>query len=378
MTIKINKLYQFIKKEAVLCIAGLASILTMFFVPPSFHYLTYIDFRVLSLLFCLMAVVAGLDKTGFFLLLSEKLLKRTGNTRSLCFILIMLCFFTSMWITNDVALITFVPFAIMLLTLTGQNKYIIYVIVLQTVAANLGSMLTPVGNPQNLYLFTYYSIPIMKFFIITFPVTLISFLLLSLSTLLIKKEDLIFSLPDKYSFRKGKTSDPKMYLYFYSILFLLCLTCVLHLVDYRFMLIVVFISILLFDRTVLKRIDYMLLLTFVFFFLFVGNLGNIPGIKASLASLLNNKTFFVSIILSQGISNVPAAVLISSFTGNYKDVILGTNIGGLGTLVASLASLISYKLYIQSDHAKPGNYLVVFTLVNVIFLSLLCIIFNFI
>ncbi|HWT26723.1 MAG TPA: SLC13 family permease [Mobilitalea sp.] len=190
----ITNIREALKKEAVLCIAAAAAALTMFFVPPSAKYIGYIDFRVLSLLFCLMAVVAGFQKTGLFIFLSEKLLKKVSDSRSLSYVLIMLCFFTSMWITNDVALITFVPFAIMILTVAGKSKLLIPVVVLQTIAANLGSMLTPVGNPQNLYLYSTYDIPVKEFLMITLPVTALSFVLLSLATLLIKKESLEVSL----------------------------------------------------------------------------------------------------------------------------------------------------------------------------------------
>lgn len=384
-TILVN-LYQFFKREAVLCIAAIVSLITMFFVPVSAKYIDYIDFRVLSLLFCLMAVVAGYKKTGVFQFLAEKLLRRTADTRTLCLVLIMLCFFTSMLITNDVALITFVPFSIMLLSLTGKEKLLIPVIVLQTIAANLGSMLTPVGNPQNLYLYTYYGIPAKTFFIITLPVAVVSFLLLTLSVFFIKKAKIkcqqynhkLKIHPMQQPGHPMKASDNKKLILLYSLLFLLCLACVLRLFDYKVMLCIVFISIFMFDRIIFKKIDYLLLLTFVCFFIFVGNIGNIPAIHGFLKSLIHHREFFSALVLSQCISNVPAAVLLSAFTNNYKALILGTDIGGLGTLVASLASIISYKLYCQTDASRPGKYLIVFTLINIAFLCLLYLIFYFI
>lgn len=418
-----NRLLRFLKTETVICIAGAAAILSMFFTPPSADYLSYIDFRVLALLFCLMAVVAGFNKTGLFIRLSEKLLHRTGNTRSLCFILILLSFFTSMWITNDVALITFVPFAILLLTMAGKTEYLIFVVVLQTIAANLGSMLTPVGNPQNLYLYSYYNIPVQDFLLITLPVTAASLLLLSLSVLLVRKEPLrnlqnvetmAFIAPDKISSpgltvtpsegplkhaaaqTTGKQPDParlmdptdnttasisfrfpaaalsgSKLMLLYSTLFLICLLCVLRVLDYRLTILLVTGAILIFDREIMKKVDYSLLLTFVCFFIFVGNIGNIPAAKEFLAALLKGRELPVSILVSQMISNVPAAVLLSAFTENSKALILGTDLGGLGTLVASLASLISYKLYCRSEGAKPLRYLGIFTLYNILFLVLL-------
>lgn len=362
----INKIRNFIKAEAVLCISGAAAILTMFIIPPSKEYLSYLDFRVLALLLCLMAVVAGFNKIGLFLSLSERLLTKVKNTRTLSFVLILLCFFSSMWITNDVALITFVPFAIMILSITGLKRYMIPVIVLQTVAANLGSMLTPVGNPQNLYLYSKYNVSIDDFLQITLPYTALSLVFLCVVILLtIKKETLSFELQGK---QKTDKRTPLL-LTMYTLLFLLCLLSVLRILDYRIALVIVVVCTLIFDRSVLWKIDYSLLLTFVFFFIFVGNLGNISVFKEFLSGLLTGRELTVSIAASQVISNVPAAVLLSVFTDNHKALILGTNLGGLGTLIASLASLISYKFYCKTEKAKPGRYLGIFTIVNILFLA---------
>ncbi len=383
MRLIMNTLMLKIKSEAVLCIAGAAAVISMFFVPPSADYLSYLDLRVLALLFCLMAVVAGAGEIGLFLKLSEKLLKRCRNTRSLSIILVMLCFFSSMWITNDVALITFVPFAILLLTMAGQCRHLIHIIVLQTVAANLGSMLTPVGNPQNLYLYTYYKTALWDFLLTMLPVTLLSLgLLLAAVILVIKKEPLNINLPAagasgmEIKLQTAETSPVKIKKtslagLFYGCLFLLCLLSVLRIIDYRITFLLVLLALLAFDRRILKKVDYPLLLTFVCFFLFVGNVGNIPAARAFLAGLLKGRELPVSVLVSQVISNVPAAVLLSSFTDNGKALLLGTNLGGLGTLVASLASLISYKFYSRSEGARPLRYLGVFTVYNLLFLLLL-------
>lgn len=354
--------------ETVLVISGIMAILSMFAVRPSQEYLSYIDFRVLGLLFCLMTVVAGFQKTGIFVLLSEKILMRVASIRSISLVLVMLCFFTPMWITNDVALITFVPLALLILTMTAQSKYIIRIVVLQTIAANLGSMLTPVGNPQNLYLYSNFNISIGEFLSITLPFTLVSLFLLLIGVLFIPKEHISFTLTDK-----EKPDKHKPYIIaLYSGLFLVCLASVIRLIDFRIAILLVLLCSLLFDRTVLKKVDYSLLLTFVCFFVFVGNIGSIPLINQFLASLLQGRELLISILASQIISNVPAAVLLSAFTNNYKALILGTDLGGLGTLVASLASLISYKFYCRLEGARPGRYLAVFTVYNVIFLMLLC------
>jgi Na+/H+ antiporter NhaD/arsenite permease-like protein len=313
-----------------------------------------------------MAVVAGLNKTGVFILLSEKILSKVADLRTLIYILVLLCFFTSMWITNDVALITFVPFTIMLLSFTHQSKHMIFVIVMQTIAANLGSMLTPVGNPQNLYLYSYYHIPIQEFISIVLPITSISFVLISITMLFIKKESLTFTLPEV-----SKSGSDSRGIVVYSILFLICLCCVLRVIDYPITLLIVLFSIIIFDRSLLLKVDYLLLLTFVSFFIFIGNIGNITVVKGFISHVLNGRELIVSVLLSQGISNVPAAVLLSAFTKDYKSFLIGTNLGGLGTLIASLASLISYKFYCKTEGAQPFKYLVKFSLYNVSFLVLL-------
>lgn len=365
------KLLNFIQKETVLCIAGSAALLTMFFVPPSFHYTDYIDYRVLGLLFCLMAVVAGFQKIGIFVLLSEKILMRVANVRSITLMLVLICFFSSMWITNDVALITFVPFGILIFTMTGHTKYILKLVVFQTIAANLGSMLTPIGNPQNLYLYSEYNLSIAEFLKITLPYTLFSLLLLCIAVLSLPKEHISFTLSDNTKTDKKHPFTLSMY----SGLFLVCLACVVHLIDYRLTLLVVILCLLVFDRDVIKKVDYSLLFTFVCFFIFVGNIGNIPMIRDFLASLLTGREFLVSLAASQIISNVPAAVLLSAFTDHYKAIILGTDLGGLGTLVASLASLISFKFYSRIEGANTAKYLCSFTLYNLGFLVLLLLLY---
>lgn len=355
----------FIKTEAVLVISFFISLITTLFVPPSVEYLSYIDFKVLAILFCLMIIVAGLKEVGLFNVLAEKMTSGSNNTRGLFLGLVLICFFSSMLITNDVALITFVPFSILVLNITGQTNNMIFIIVLQTIAANLGSMLTPVGNPQNLYLYSYYNIGVSEFFKITIPVTLLGFLLISL-LIIARKHEQVFV---RFNSKEVITNHKKLYIYL--LLFILSLTTVFRITDYRLILLIVIISILILDKNLFKKVDYSLLATFVFFFIFTGNIGNIESIKNTLSYLINNNELLYSIAISQVVSNVPAAVLLSNFTENYKALLIGTNIGGLGTLVASLASLISYKLYVKTDNSKPGKYIFIFSAYNVILLLIL-------
>ncbi|MCI6017568.1 MAG: citrate transporter [Clostridiales bacterium] len=363
----IHRLTAFFKKETVLCIAALLAFASAFFVRPSLAYVSYIDFRVLALLFCLMLVVSGLQNIGVFQTLAASLLTGVKNTRQLVFLLTGLCFFSSMLITNDVSLITFVPFGIMVLDIAHLEKLYIPVIVLQTIAANLGSMFTPVGNPQNLYLYTAFSISMTDFLKVMFPLTSLSLLLMILAVILLPNQALTIEKTKKAAI----TSKSKCMIYF--SLFLVCLLCVVHIISFQWMLVIAAAVVILTDRALFKNVDYSLLLTFVCFFIFIGNMEQIPAIADSLHRLIAGRELFLGILLSQCISNVPAAMLLSGFTTKAVPLLYGVNIGGLGTLIASLASLISYRYYANIENAKKGKYMQTFTLYNVVFLILLVI-----
>ena len=360
-----KNLYHRIKSEPVLLIAGCAAVLSILFVPPSPAYLNYLDFRVLSLLFCLMAVVAGLSKAGIFDVLSYRLMSLAHHARSLTRVLVLLCFFSAMFVTNDVALLTFVPFSMAVITLANLKQHLIWVIVLQTIAANLGSMLTPIGNPQNLYLYSYYNFSMGEFLRITMPLTLCSLLLVLILTQFIPKEPINMNLPSSIN-----TAD-KHGLFLHLTLFGVCLLTVFDLLPYTVTLAVIVITLLVMDKEIFRRVDFGLLLTFVCFFIFVGNMGQLNSVRNVLSSLIAGRELLASAALSQIISNVPAAVMLSTFTDQGAALVMGVNIGGLGTLVASLASLISFKLYVKSEDAHPARYLLIFTLINVLLLCIL-------
>lgn len=354
----------FVRREPVLLIAALAAMVSCFFVPPDAKYLGYLDLRTLSLLYCLMTVVAGLRQAGLFAHLAHSLCQRTSSLRALALLLVLLCFFSSMLITNDVALLTFVPFAVVVLGMADRKKELIHIVVLQTVAANLGSMLTPVGNPQNLFLYSYYDLSIGDFLRVTLPVWLLSLLLISVSCLLFDRSRMEIFLGEEPGIdRRG--------LILYLSLFVLCLTVVLRLLSWPVMLASLLAVLLIFDRRILLKADFMLLLTFVAFFIFAGNLARIDAVSALLRRLLAGREYPMTLLTSQIISNVPAALLLSGFTDQSRALLLGVNIGGLGTPIASLASLISMKLYSHSDHAHTGRYLLEFTAVNLVLLLIL-------
>ena len=358
------KIKNFIRQELTLCIAFAAALISCFFVKPDGQYIEYIDFRTLALLYSLMVVVAGLRSAGVFSGLAHSLCGKASSVRAMAAILVALCFFSSMLITNDVALLTFVPFAVVVLGMAHQEKDLLWVVLLQTVAANLGSMLTPVGNPQNLYLYSRYGMDMGRFLLTTVPIWLLSLVLIGLMCLRFSKKHISVFLGERPELHKRQ-------LWVYLALFLVCMMVVVRLIEWPLMLLIILPVLLVFDRRTLLDADFLLLMTFVCFFVFSGNLARIPAVDTLLRELLTGHELVMAALASQVISNVPAALLLSGFTGEAEALLLGVNIGGLGTPVASLASLISLKLYAHSENADTGRYLLKFSLVNFAMLALL-------
>ena len=440
--------------------ATVLAIISCFFVTPGREYLSYINWRTLILLFCLMAVVAGFAKAGGFRYISRKLSQRMKDTRRLSVGFMLLCFLLSMFVTNDVALVTVVPLT--LLTMMGcSEKAKIQTLVQETIAANLGSMLTPFGNPQNLYLTSYYGIGMGEFLRLMLPYTGVALVILLLQTLISPKEGLggrareagtpeggaseagvlegrakEAGIPERgareagipegrakgagtpereareagipegrvkeaaipegknqeaaslYESGENLTGKDEMYeealrekllrskgrlvsILLYGILFIVSMFSVARILDYRILFGIILITILVFDRSVLRNVNYTLLLTFVSFFVLIGNLGAMTQIQAALTQMIEGRELLTAILSSQIISNVPAAVLLSGFTDQGKALIVGTDLGGLGTLIASMASIITFQLYSLESGAKKGKYLLTFTLWNVIDLVIL-------
>lgn len=358
----------YIKKEIVLFISLILALVSMVFVPLDKNYISYIDFHTLIILLSLMFIMAGLRSLGIFSMIGSWMLRKTSNVRSLMIVLVLLCFGFSMLITNDVALITFVPFTIEVLVMAGLENYMIPIIVLQTIASNLGSMLTPIGNPQNLYLFSLSNISLGNFISLMLPYTLLSLIgLLVASVILVGRKNVTVMVQYNHTLtlkEKGKTI-------IYFLLFLFALTSVTHLVSVYIVGALILVIVLLMDYKILRKPDYALLLTFIFLFVFIGNMKRIPEINLWLHSVINGYELLTSVLASQVISNVPAAILLSGFTDNISTLIVGTNLGGLGTIIASMASLISFKYYGTTDGNRKTAYLGMFTLLNLIFLAVL-------
>ena len=358
-----NRVINFIKKESVFCIAAVLAIASCFVVRPSAKYAEYIDFRVLAILLSLMLVVAILQNIGLFEKAMQMITKKVNSLRLLRLALVLVCFFSSMVITNDVALITFVPFTILLLEKLDQRKELIYVVTLETVAANLGSMVTPIGNPQNVYIFSAYEMTMGEFMATMLPYGVVSLLLLVIASIVPKGVAIT-----PVSATNESKKIPWWRYAVLVIMFVVSILCVLRIVDYRIMLGIAIVGVILWDYKILAKADYMLLLTFVAFFVFVGNVKQIPAVNDFVKKLISDNVILASIGISQVISNVPAAVLLSGFTDSGKELLCGVNIGGLGTLIASMASLISYKAYAALNFSKKFKYLLVFTVVNIVFL----------
>lgn len=357
-----ERVIKFVKDEAVFVISMVLALGSSFIVTPGPEYAAYIDYKVITCLFCLMLTVCGFVKLNIFEITGVRLLKRADNTRKLSLVLIFVTYFSSMLVTNDVALITFVPLTMMVLRMCGQMKNAAIIVVLQTVAANIGSCLTPVGNPQNLYLYSYYNMGAYEFFSAVAPTAVSGGVLLLAAIFFIKNES--FSIRE---INQAKMPDA-ISLIMYALLFVLSILAVFSLVNYLLVCGMVIIAVTVKDRELFRKVDYLLLLTFCGFFIFVGNISRVDAVREFFINLLSGREFLSSVACSQVISNVPAAILLSGFTESGKSVLAGVNVGGLGTLIASLASVISYKLYCRQEKGKGFEYIKIFTAVNIAFL----------
>ncbi len=361
---------RFVHKELVFCLAALAAAISVFFTKPSLSlYLSYIDLRVLELLFSLMATAAGLQRVGFFQNLAVHLRRHCRSKACLANLLVLLCFFSAMFITNDIALIVFVPFTLQVMRGTSKQR-LIFTIVMETVAANLGSMVTPLGNPQNIFLCSFYNLGLKQFLTLTIPWSLVSLTLIEAS-MFIEAKFVTSSTMLSDSCENELPKLDRALLLRYFLCLALCLLTVAKVVSAHFCASFILIWLLAADRELLKHLDYVLLLTFVCFFIFVGNTAQVEQVKEWAEYLLAGRELFASALLSQIISNVPAAVMLAPFTKQSVALLLGVNLGGLGTLVASLASLISYRLYINGAQADSKAYLYTFTVLNFTFLAIL-------
>ena len=351
---KKSSFIEFLKKECVLVIAVTLAILSSFISIPK---MSYIDFKVLILLFNLMVVVAAFKELKVLDSIAIGLLKKCNTYTSISLALVFITFISSMIVTNDVALITFVPLSIVIARKANIN--VLKIVVFQTLAANLGSSFTPMGNPQNLFIYSFYNLSPIDFFKITLPIVILAVLFLVLLVFKDKKMNLSLDLEDV-------KIDNKRDVYLFGGLFLIILLSVFHVIDYKVTFLITIVMVLILNKKLFSQVDYSLLITFIGFFIFVGNISTMDVVKNFMEGILNSpkSTFLASVLSSQVISNVPATMLLSGFTNHFKELLLGVNIGGMGTLIASLASVISYKIY--TSEFGNDNYMKSFTFYNIL------------
>ena len=359
-----TKIISFAKANAVVLIAAFAAIVTSFIVPPDREYLGYFDFKTLTCLFCVLAVVCALRNIRFFYTMAKAIIRKFKNTKLSVLALVYITFIGSMLIANDMALLTFLPLGYFVLHTTGKEKYMAFTYIMQNIAANLGGMLTPFGNPQNLYLYTKFGIPDAEFISIMFLPFIVA---ISLITVLC----LVFVKSEPLEIEEKAAELPMARVAIYLALFALSILIVFRTIPFVVGLIIIPVSLLFLDREALKQVDYGLLLTFVFFFIFSGNMARIDVVREFFSALLEKNTLVFSALSCQVISNVPSAILLSQFTSNYRELLLGVNIGGVGTLIASLASLITFKTYTKDQPGHTFRYILKFTAFNFLFFGVL-------
>lgn len=360
----LNGIRHFISKNLVMCIAFVVAVITSVIVPVDRQYIGYLDFKTLTCLFCVLAVVCALKNIKFFYILADKIVRVFKNAKMCVLALVYITFIGSMLIANDMALLTFLPLGYFVLTAASKRKYMAFTFIMQNIAANLGGMLTPFGNPQNLYLYSKYNIPNLEFISIMALPFLFSIIIITVCCLIFVKSEPLKLKDEAMLLNKKRTA-------LYLTLFALSIVIVFRVIPYWAGLIIIPPVLLVFDRKALKSVDYGLLFTFVFFFIFAGNMARIDIVRDLFSSLLNKNTLLVSIASCQFISNVPSAILLSQFTENYKDLLVGVNIGGVGTLISSLASLITFREYVKHNPGKTRYYIAIFSAFNFAFLIIL-------
>ncbi len=358
-----KRLIFFLKTNAVMLIAAFAALITAIIVPPDGEYIGYFDLRTLTCLFVVLAVVCALKNVRFFYTIAELIVKKFKNARMAALALVYITFIGSMLIANDMALLTFLPLGYFVLISTKKERYMCPVFILQNIAANLGGMLTPFGNPQNLYLYSKFNIPDGEFMLIMLPPFLLAIAMITLAVF-------IFIKPEPLELTGKSKRLPLTRVAIYLALFAFAIVCVFRVIPYYFAFLVIPV-ILVMDATALAKVDYGLLLTFVFFFIFSGNMARIDAVREVFSFLLDKSVLVVSALSCQFISNVPTAILLSQFTENYRELLLGVNIGGCGTLISSLASLITFREYTEHNPKGALRYIGVFSAFNFAFLGVM-------
>lgn len=358
------KIAKFVKQNIVLIIAWILAGVSVFFVPPDREYLSYFDLKTLLCLFAIMIVLGGYKDINIFTILARALIKRLKNARLLVLYMVLITFFSSIFIANDMALLTFLPLTILVFKQCGKEEYVAITVIMQNIAANLGGMIMPFGNPQSLYLHSFFSISISEFFMTMLLPFAVSLVLIVLFCLTIKKQPVELIIDVHYDLDKKRTV-------IYAALFALSILSVFDIIPYYIAFGIVAVLMIIFDKKAFKSVDYSLLFTFAAFFIFASNMSRLPVIANLVRSLIEKSTLLTGVLFCQFFSNVPSAIFLAQFTNNYRELLLAVNIGGTGTIIASLASLISFRIYSNMYPEKSMAYLGKFTLLNFAFLFIL-------
>ncbi len=364
----IKKILKYFWKDKVFVIAFALAILSCFFVPPSAVYLDYVNWKVPIIMFTLMLAVAGMYEANLFSFISIKLVSRFYSIKWIGLVVILASFFLGMWITNDAVLLTLVPFTLVVTKQTGQERYALIIVIMQTIAANMGSALTPMGDPQNIYLYAHYELGFGEFVAAMAPITITGFVLLVVSTVL-----LIPNVPCQPIMVAPKVAFRKLWVY--GLIFINALLCVLKVLPPWWTFGITVVLIVPFGIHLLKKVDYTLILTFISFFVFTGNLSQMTSVVSFVSEWLNTdvSVYFSGLVVSQFISNVPASILLSTFTPKlfWRPLLQGVNVGAMGTLLASLASLIALKFVIKDFPNQGKTYIKTYSLLCVVYIAII-------
>lgn len=374
-------LVRFARTRTVLVVSAAAALATMAFVPPDEAYLGYFDLKTLACLFGILAVVGAFRGIGVFEHAARLVVARFATCRSAVAALVGATLVLSMFATNDMALIMMLPLSASTLLKAGWERALPFAFIMQNLAANLGGMILPFGNPQNLFLYERFAIPLGDFLATMAPPFAVSIALIALCCALFAKPDPPRGPAVLPELASASAARPRLRAVAYFALLALVIASVFRLVPYPAAIASVVLALAVLDRRALRTVDYGLLLTFACFFVFAGNMARIPAVEGLLSGLMGDSALLVSVGASQIISNVPAAVLLSHFVDGYQALLVGVNIGGAGTLVASLASLITFGHYRAVRSSFPRrpelacqttrSFLARFTAFNVAFLAVL-------
>ncbi|MBP1587706.1 MAG: hypothetical protein ILO53_04805 [Clostridia bacterium] len=357
-----KKLTSFLKKEIMLVVAVVAAAASLFITPPSAKLLQGIDWRTLGILLMMLCVLEGFKQESVLapvVALGSRLKKLTALT----FFLVFGVFFSSMFVTNDVSLILFVPITIMVFRGGGKEKYILPVITLQNIAAIRGSLLTPFGSPQNLFLYGQVNVTVWHFMLHMLPLCAMSAVLLAVFILILYRRNPGESIEPADTAKPAKDNLPRRIVY--VVLFcIVVLTVVTRFRYWYFVLAAVLAAVAFTDVRIFKKVDYVLLVTFLCFFIFSQSVGGNERIAAFLSGAVAGREYWWSLGLSQIISNVPSTIVLYPFSQNFAGLIYGADTAGLCSIIGSLASVINYRIYIREYPGTGKRFMLVFTLIS--------------